>query len=174
MIKSDAMVTHEDIHRDFPDAKEALRVKNGLLGFMNFILEEEPIILASEQMVVASDFAFTLDSKMKLKSDGYKSLWTVDWKTSKVANDDHKMQLEVMRRVSGCDRGMVVVLGNSTKKKYTATPVKIADHDHYWFKFNAIKEVAYVEMLKRGTIKPREDNMPHNFSLKDLKFKRKL
>jgi hypothetical protein len=174
MIKSDSIVSHEDIHRSFPDAKEAQKIKNCFLGFINFIAEEEPIILATERMECGQDFGFTLDSKMKLKSDNYKNVWVVDWKTSKVANEDHKMQLEAMRRVAKCDKALVVVLGNTTKKKYTATPVKPSEQDHLWNRFQAIKETAYVEILKRGSIKPREDNMPSVFSMKGLKFKRKL
>jgi hypothetical protein len=174
MIKSDSTVFHEDIHRDFPDAKEAHRVKECLLAFMNFIEIEEPIIVASEKMVCADDFGFTLDSEMLLKSDNYEKRSVVDWKTSKVANEDHKMQVETMRRVVGADKGVVVVLGNSTKKKYTATVIKPSEQDYLWNRFQSIKETAYVELLKRGTIKPREDNMPAIFGLRELNFKRKL
>ena len=174
MIKADTLISHDDINNAFPNAKESQRVKDCLLGFINFMHEYEPVIVASERMLCGNDFGFTQDTEMYLNTDDYKARWTVDWKTSKVANDDHKMQVEAMRRVSKCDRGMVVVLGNSTKKKYTATVIPIKDHDHLWTKFEAIKEVAYVEMLKRNQVKPREDNMPHVFSLKDVKFKRKL
>ena len=174
MIKANSSVMHEDIHRDFGDAKEAHRVKECLLAFMNFIRDEEPIIIASEQMMCGDDFGFTLDSRMLLKSDSYKKVSVVDWKTSKVANEDHKMQVEVMRRVCGADKAVVVVLGNSTKKKYTATVVKSTEKDYLWDRFQSIKDTAYVEMLKRGSIRPRQDNMPHIFSLKDLTFKRKL
>ena len=118
------------------------------------------------------DFGFTSDAEMRLKSDDYKHRWTVDWKTSKVANEDHKMQVETMRRVSQADKGMVVVLGNTTKKKYTATVVKDSERDYLWTRFQAIKETAYVEIMKRGMIHPREDNMPSEFSLKNIKLKR--
>ena len=174
MIKNGAVVHHEDIHVAFKEPKEAQRVKDCLLSFINFIRDEEPIVLASEQMMCGDDFGFTLDSKMKLKSDKYKSIFVVDWKTSKVANEDHKMQVEAMRRVSGCDRAAVVVLGNTTKKKYTLTAVKPSEQDHLWNLFQAVKDTAYVKMLKSGNIKPREDNMPSEFSLKDLNIKFKL
>lgn len=174
MIKSDTVIKHDDIHEAFTDPKEAQRVKDCLLGFMNLIRDEEPVILASEQMMCGIDFGFTLDSRMLLKSDEYKNKFVVDWKTSKVANEDHKMQLEAMRRVSQSDKGAVVVLGNSTKKKYTMTIVKPSEQDHLWNKFQAVKETAYVEMIKRNSIAPREDNMPQTFDLRSLKFKRQL
>lgn len=174
MIKSDTYIEHEDIHREFPDAKEAQRVKDCLLGFLNFMREEEPIVLASERMYCAKDFGFTLDNRMLLKSDGYKKKYTTDWKTSKTVNEDHKMQVEVMRREVGDDMGMVIILGNSTKKKYTATVIKKGDQDYLFAKFYAIKELAYVEILKKNMIKPREDNMPKLFSLKSIRLQRKL
>lgn len=174
MIKHDFKISHETIHRDFPNHKEAQRVKECLLGFLNFMAEEEPVVLASEQMMCGKDFGFTMDNKFKIKSDGYKNVWVSDWKTSKVANDDHKMQVEVMRRVAQADRGMVIVLGNTTKKKYTMTQIPIKDHDYHWFRFNAIKETAYVEIMKRNLVKPREDNMPSVFSLSNVNFKRMM
>lgn len=174
MIKSGAVVMHEDIHRDFPDLKEAQRVKECLLAFMNFLKEEEPIIVASEQMQCGDDFGFTLDSRMLLKSDKYEKESVVDWKTSKVVNEDHKMQVEAMRRVVGADKAVVIVLGNTTKKKYTMTAVKPSEQDYLWSKFQAVKETAYVEMLKSGHIQPREDNMPHVFGLEGINFTRKL
>lgn len=174
MIKSDSVILQEEIHAAFPHAKEALKVKECLLGFMNFMTDEEPIVLACEAMVCGDDFGFTLDNKFRLKSDKYKKVWTSDWKTAKSASESHKTQVETMRRVSGGDRGMVVILGNQTKKKYTVTKIPEGRHDYYWDKFLAIKETAYVEILDKGRIKPREDNMPMEFCLKDVKFKRKL
>lgn len=174
MIKTDAEIAHEDIHKEFPDPKEAQRVKDCFLGFLNFMREEEPIILASEQMHCAKDFGFTLDNRMLLKSDGYKKTYTTDWKTSKTVNEDHKMQVETMRREMGDDKGMVIVLGNNTKRKYTTYVIKPIEQDYLFAKFDAIKKLAYVEMLKKGLIKPREDNMPKTFSLKSIKLQRKL
>lgn len=174
MIKSNAYIEHADIHREFPDPKEAQRVKDCFLGFLNFMQEEEPIILASEKMHCARDFGFTLDNRMMLKSDGYKKTYTTDWKTSKSVNEDHKMQVETMRREMGDDKGMVIILGNSTKRKYTTYVIKPIEQDYLFAKFNAIKKLAYVEILKKGLIKPREDNMPKVFSLKSIKLQRKL
>lgn len=165
MIKSHREVTHEQIHNEFPDAKEAQHVKECLLGFLNFMEEEQPIIIASEQVMCGEDFGFTMDLKCRLKSDEFKAVWLVDWKTSKTASDEHKMQVEAMRRVSGADRCAVVVLGNTTKKKYTRTDVPVARQDFFWSRFQAIKETAYVELLDKGIIKPREDYMPPVFKV---------
>lgn len=174
MTKSDSVVTHEDIHLAFPDAKEAQRVKDCLYGFINFVMDEEPVFLAAEKMECGDDFGFTIDTKLLLKSDKYKNVWAGDYKTSKSATEGHRMQVEAMRRVLGCNRGVVIVLGNSTKKKYTLTKIPVAKHDYYWDRFLAIKETAYVELIERNQIQPRVDNMPSEFSLKDIKFKRKL
>lgn len=174
MIKHDAYIEHEDIHRMFPDPKEAQRVKDCFLGFLNFMREEEPIILASEQMHCAKDFGFTLDNRMLLKSDEYKKTYTTDWKTSKTVNEDHKMQVETMRREMGDDKGMVIILGNSTKRKYTTYVIKPIEQDYLFAKFDAIKKLAYVEIMKKGIFKPREDNMPKVFSLKQIRLQRKL
>lgn len=165
MIKSHREVTHEQIHTAFPDAKEAQHVKECLLGFLNFMEEEQPIIISSEQVMCGEDFGFTMDLKCRLKSDEFKAVWLVDWKTSKTASDEHKMQVEAMRRVSGADRCAVVVLGNTTKKKYTRTDVPVARQDFFWSRFQAIKETAYVELLDKGIIKPREDYMPPVFKV---------
>jgi len=174
IIKSNTSISHDFIEAAFTNPKEAYRVKEALLGFMNFMSEEEPIILSSEKMMCGDDFAFTMDSQMLLKSDGYSKKHVVDWKTSKVANEDHKMQIEAMRRVSESDAGVVVVLGNSTKKKYTATFIKPSEQDYLWERFLAVKEVAYVSMLKNKTVAPRPSEMPSLFSLKDIKVRRKL
>jgi len=174
MIKYDDVVSHDEIHAAFPVAIEAQKIKECLWGFLNFVQDEEPIFLTSERMVCGEDYGLTEDNEMRIKSDGYKHRWASDWKTSKSATDDHKMQAEVIRRTTGCDRAMIVVLGNSTKKKYTISKVPENRHDYYWDRFVAIKETAYVDIIDKGKIKPREDNMPPEFSLKNLKLKRKL
>ena len=174
MIKHNVEITHEEIHREFPDAKEAHRVKECLLAAMTWMAEEEPILISSEDMGCGDDFGFTLDLRCRIKSDGYKHVWVVDWKTSKIATDDHKMQVEVMRRETESDKAAVVVLGNSTKKGYTFTEVPEKKKDYLYNRFLKIKDVAYMEILDRGMVKPREDNMPKVFSLRDVKIKKVL
>jgi len=170
MIKNGTDVKHETIHQLFTDEKEAQRVKECLLGFLTFMADQEPEILSSEAMVVADDFAFTMDLKCKIKEDEYKGVWVVDWKTSKVATDDHKMQVEVMRRTVRADKAAIVVLGNGTKKGYTFSPVQPSKSEYLWKRFCAIRDTAYVEILERGLVKPRENNMPSSFSLKNVKY----
>lgn len=172
MVKTNIPITHDEIDTRFTNPKEAEKAKLCLLGFLNFMTEQEPEILGSEQMQVGEDFGFTMDLKAKIKHDKYKNVWVLDWKTSKVASEEHKMQVESMRRVIGADMAGVIILGNTTKKKRTFTPVKKSEQDYLWEKFSKIKEVAYVEFLKRGTIKPREDIMPLQFSLNEINIKR--
>lgn len=174
MTVSNIAITHEEIHLAFPNAKEAQRIKDCLWGFMNFVIDEEPVFLAAEKMECGDDFGFTIDTKLLLKSDKYKYLWAGDYKTSKSATEGHRMQVESMRRVMGCHRGVVIVLGNKSKRKYTLTKIPLAKHDYYWDRFLAIKETAYVELIARDRIRPRVDLTPSEFGLKELKFKRKL
>lgn len=170
MVKSKAEITHEAIHMAFPDEKEAQKVKDCLVGFMNFMKDQEPEVLESESMFCADDFGFTMDLKARIKEDDYKGVWILDWKTSKTATDEHKMQVEAERRAVKADRGAVVVLGNETKTKYTFSPVSEKKADYLYNKWLAIKNTAYVELLERGSIKPRENTMPSVFSLKNIKY----
>lgn len=173
MIKLDIEVRHDDINKMFQNKKEAHRVKECLLGFLNFMEEEKPMILSSESMHVGLDFGFTMDLKCALKSEDYAHTWVIDWKTSSSATDEHKMQVEVIRRTVGADKAAIVVLGNKTKKKYTFSPVG-TDKDILYEKFLAIKEVAYVEIKDKKLIQPRQDNMPKEFSLRHLKLIKKI
>jgi len=174
MIKFDSEISNDEIFTAFPAPKEAQKVRECLFGFINFMKDEEPIILASESMGCGEDFGYTLDNKLRIKSDKYKDVWASDWKTSKTATLDHKMQVEAIRRSERCSRGMVVVLGNATKKKYTITKISEKDHDYLWDRFLAIKDTAYVEIIRSGRIQPREDEIPVVFSLKELNFKKKI
>lgn len=174
MIKYKFELTKAEIASNpaWHDASEVKRVYDCLKGFLSFMRDEEPQIISSEKMMCAEDFGFTLDLKCRLKSDDYKNVWIVDWKTSKSVNDDHKMQVSVMRKEVGADRAAVVVLGSKGKGGYTKTAIPVKDHDFWCKKFNAIKETAYVEFIKRGTIAPRVDDTPDVFSLKDINISR--
>lgn len=172
MIKTNMDVELSKIDDAFPNARESHKVKESLLGFINFMEQQQPHILASESMHTAEDFGFTLDLQARILEDEYASEWVLDWKTSRSVTEDHKMQVEVMRRIVGADNAGIVVLGNTTKKKYTFTQVKKSERDYLWDRFCAIRETAYVELLKRGTIKPRENEIPAVFSLKNINIKR--
>lgn len=172
MLRHNIEITHEEIHKNFTDPKEAQRVKECLLAAMTWMAEEEPIIISSEDMGCGEDFGFTMDLKCRIKSDNYKNVWIVDWKTSKVATDDHKMQVEVMRRETESDKGAVIILGNSTKKGYTVTEIPDKKKDYLYNRFLRIKDVAYMEIIDRGLVKPREDNMPKVFSFRNIKIQK--
>jgi hypothetical protein len=172
MIKSNVDIQHADIDAAFPNEKEAYKIKVCLLAFMNFMSDQQPEILASERMSTGEDFGFTLDLEARILADDYKDRWVLDWKTSKVVSEEHKMQVESIRRVVGADKAGVIILGNTTKKKYTFTEVKDKERDYLWEKFCAVKETAYVELLRRGSIEPRKESMPDKFSIKDINIKR--
>ena len=171
MVKEFKEINCEQIDAEFRDPKDAHKVKNCLWGFINFCIEEEPIILNSETMVTADDWAFTLDLRVRLKRDNYKNIWIVDLKTSKAVYEGHKIQVECHRRIVGADKCAVLVLGNKTKKKYTFTEPTIKDRDYYWDLFNAWKNTAYVVMMHKGMVKPRVVEYPDVFTLKKLPIK---
>lgn len=163
--------TRGQIYRAFPNPKEARRIEECLLSWLNFIDEEEPEILSFEQMLIADDWAGTVDLRAKLKSDDYKIIRTIDFKTSKMVYDSHKSQVESYRRWLKDDLACVMVLGNSTKKRYTMTEIKPKEQDFVYKDFLNIKEVAYYRLEKSGRLQPHESDMPEVFSLKNRKFK---
>ena len=171
MVKSGIEITEDQIVQSFSNAYDRRDVKKGLTGFVNFCTEYQPIIISTEQMILAEDWAGTMDLRCRLNVDDYKTIWTIDYKTSKAVYDDHKMQVEMYRSVTGDDRCAVLILGNTTKKMFTFSEVKEKDRQYYHDRFNSIKETAYVEMLKSGQIKPRENIYADKFSIKHLNLR---
>lgn len=160
--------TSLQIYRSFPNAKEARRVEECLFAWLNFVREEEPQVLSYEQMVIAKDWGGTVDLRARIKSDNYKNVCTIDFKTSKSVYDSHKSQVESYRREFGDGKAYVLVLGNSTKKKYTLTEVKEKERDYFYQDFVNIKETAYHRLAYKNRLQPHVKDMPDVFSLKGL------
>lgn len=150
--------------------KDLLFVRRCFEGFFNFMVEEEAEIVSSERMILGDDWGGTMDLELRLKRDGYKNLWVVDIKTSKSVFEEHKQQVEAYRRTVGADRGGVLILGNSTKKRYTFTEVPKAKHDFYWKLFQAEKEVAYILLEDSKRLQPTEETFAESYSLKNLTY----
>jgi len=160
--------TTEQIYRAFPNAKEARKIEESLIAWINFVKEEEPQVLSYEQMVIAEDWGGTVDLRARLKRDNYESIWTIDFKTSKSIYDSHKSQVESYRREFKDDKAAVLLLGNSTKSKYTFSEVKEKERDYFYEDFLNIKRVAYHRLKKQNRLQPHEKDMPEVFTLKGL------
>jgi len=149
----------------FRDPGDVLFVKRCFEGFLNFMKEHEAYIISSEKMILGEDWGGTMDLELRIKDDKYKNKWVVDIKTSKSVFEEHLIQVETYRRTCGADRGGALILGNSTKKRYTFTEVPVKKQDVLYAKFLAAKEFAYITMLDRGTIAPTEEVFPKEFKL---------
>lgn len=171
MVKENIAISCEQIDQSFTDPKDAQKVKDCFMGFLNFCVDYEPIILNSETMVIADDWGFTLDIRCRLNIDKHKRTNIIDIKTSKSANKSHFVQVEAHRVVTKADRAYVLILGNKTKKKYTLSEAPVKKRVYYQKLFKAWKETAYVEMIESGQIKPRENMFPESFSLKKSPIK---
>lgn len=160
--------TIEQIDRAFSNPKEARRVKECLQAWLNFVKNEEPQVLSYEQKVIAEDWGGTVDLRARIKSDNYENVWTIDFKTSKSVYDSHKSQVECYRRQFGDGKAAVLLLGNSTKNKYTLSEVKEKDRDFWYQDFINIKQVAYHRLKKDNRLEPYAKDMPDVFTLKGL------
>lgn len=145
--------------------KDMLFVQRALTGLLNFIEDEQAVIVSSEKMIIAEDWAGTMDLELKLKRDGYKSVWVVDIKTAQAVYEEHKQQVECYRRAVGADRGGVLLLGNSTKKRYTFSEVSPKKSDYYFARFEAIKNLAYVDMTENNRLEPTKEEFPTEFKI---------
>lgn len=160
--------TRDQIYRVFSNPKEARRVEECLKSWLNFVKDEEPRVLSYEQMVIADDWGGTVDLRARIKSDNYENMCTIDFKTSKSVYDSHKSQVESYRREFGDGKAYVLLLGNTTKKRYTLSEVKEKERDHFYDDFLKIKEVAYERLAYKNRLQPHVKDMPDVFSLKGL------
>lgn len=158
--------TSSQIYRAFANAKEARKIEVSLQAWLNFVRDQEPQVLSYEQMVIAKDWGGTVDLRAKIKEDGYKDVWTIDFKTSKSIYDSHRSQVESYRREFGDGRSAVLLLGNTTKNRYTFSEVKPKDRDFFYQDFLNIKEVAYHRLAHAKRLQPHVKDMPEVFSLK--------
>ena len=163
MIKTGVSISVEDIDREIKHS--AYEVKNALLGFMNWVEEYKPIVVASEHMVVSEEMAMagTLDLVARINKDDYKTVYAIDFKTSKSIFDEHRMQVEVYRRMQVVENCAILQLGNSTKKKFTFSPVTAKDREEMFAYWLCIKNTAYHKLLSEGWIQPRENPFPKEF-----------
>ena len=133
------------IEFEYPENDDQLFLYGALRGWVNFLRDEEPIIIESEKSFHFEDYAGTRDLVCRLKSDKYKHEWLIDNKTSKQSNEHHFIQVSAYQKARGCKRGGVLVLGNKTEKKYTLTKIPVKKFDHYIAKFNWAKEGFYLD-----------------------------
>lgn len=171
MIKVGWKVTQEEIESRWGNyPKDQLFVNRALTGLFNFLNDEQAEIVSSERMIIADDWAGTMDLEVRIKSDDYKNVWIVDIKTAKSVFEEHKQQVEAYRRVTGADRAGILILGNSTKKRYTFSEVQKSKQDYYWKLFQAQKEVAYIILENEKRLEPTNESFPESYSLLNINY----
>ena len=166
MTKWNVVITEAEIQMAWGNnEKDMLFVKRALTGFLNFMEEEQVQIVSSEKMIIFEDWAGTMDLEVRMKRDDYKNVWVVDVKTAQAVYEEHKQQVESYRRAVGADRGAVLLLGNSTKKRFTLSEVSVKKSDYYYKRFQAIKETAYIEMEEQNRLQPTIEIFPTEFKI---------
>lgn len=168
MGKHGMKISQYMIHRAFPNPKEARKVEESLKAWITFVKDEEPQVLSYEQMVIAEDWGGTVDLRARIKSDDYKNMWTIDFKTSKTVYESHRSQVESYRRQFNDDKAGILLLGNNTRKGYTFTEVKAKDRDFVYKDFLFIKDLAYHRLKHANRLEPHDNDMPEEFSLEGL------
>lgn len=110
------------------DQEDTNFILGALQGWMNFLNNEKPKNIITEQSFCTDEYAGTVDLVFEI--DGKK--FTTDIKTSKQANEHHYIQVEAYRRTNDSELGGVLVLGNTTKNKYTFTQIPKSKYEHHW------------------------------------------
>lgn len=166
MIKNGAAITEEEIDLRIPHS--ANEVKYALLGFMNWVEEYQPQIVASEHMVVSEELCIggTIDLVARINKDDYKKEYTIDFKTSKSIFLEHRMQVEVYRRIQGSDECAILQLGAQNKKRFTFSQVTEKDKNEQFELWKCIRDTAYCVLISEGWISPKENPFPKEFKFK--------
>ena len=171
ITKFNQVVTQSDIEAAWGNnPSDMLFVQRALTGFFNFLNEEQAQVVSSERMILGEDWGGTMDLELRLKSDNYANLWIIDIKTAKSVYNEHLQQVEAYRRVTGADKAGVLILGNSTRKRYTFTAVVDKHRDHLYELFLAEKETAYKILTKENRLQPTEETFPKEYSMNLLKI----
>ena len=166
MIKWGKKITQEEIRKSYPN--DWIEIQKCLLGAMNFFAKYKPIILSSEFTIIGDDFGGTVDMKVRVNEDNYESVWLLDWKTAKTMTESHKMQVAAYNTVVKADNIGIVVVGNQTKQKFTFSKVSSKDQQELLQEWEAIKNVAYIKLLRDNWIEPRVREYPDVFCLESF------
>lgn len=163
IIKQGVPITEEEIDNNYP--RYAQEVKMGLLGFLNFWSQYQPKVYHSEHTILNDDTGGTEDFEGWLNIDNYEKLWTLDWKSSKVVNDKHKLQACVYQDMAGTQACGIVIFGNATQKRFTFTEVKDKERKQLMAEWQCIKDLAYLKLIDDGFTTPKPHPFPPEFKI---------
>lgn len=163
IIKQGIPVTEDEIDEKYP--RYAQEIKNGLLGFVNFWEAYKPKVYRTEHTILSDDEGGTEDFEGWLNVDNYEKLWTLDWKSSKVVNDKHKLQACVYQKMAGTQACGIVIFGNQTQKKFTFTEVKEKEREQMLKEWACIKELAYLKLIDDKFTEPKPHPYPTEFKI---------
>jgi len=142
----------------------SLKCKRSIKAFCDWYKLEEPQIIRTEYRIWADDYSGTCDLLCRIKSDEYKEIWLVDYKSGGVY-DTGKSQLMAYKHADPeATRCAILQLGNTTKKRYTWSEIKKEDEGYYWDLFTKCNSM--YKLLKPGDC-PSEP-YPDMFSLTNI------
>lgn len=133
-------VIHQSIERLIKGEKVEtrfmkLKEKRSIQAFIDWYCEEQPEIVRFEYKIWADTYAGTVDLLCRIKSDGYKETWLIDYKSGGIY-DTGKSQIMAYKKADpDATRCAILQLGNTTKKRYTFSEVKTSEEDYYWLLF---------------------------------------
>lgn len=146
-----------------PTLELSLKVKRSIQAFIDWYAEENPEIIDNEYIIWGPDYAGTVDLLCKIKSDNYKDVWLIDYKSSKSIHDAHKAQVEAYKHADlRATKGAILHLGNTTKKGFTFSEIK--ESEKYWNMFETAKKMF---QILRPNARPTEEKFPLNFMLQN-------
>ncbi len=153
----DVMIQGGSVHRDEFNYKE----KKCLMAFLDFWKTEAPIVVSCESMFIQKEMCYggTIDLVARLKRDNYKSLWCIDWKTSRSLHEYHKIQIKAYQHATMAERAALVHLGNTTKAGWSFCEVDDPKYFEMW------KHCLNMFKIMKPDAKPIWEEFPEIFTL---------
>ncbi len=146
-----------------------LKVKRSIQAFIDWYREEQPQVIRFEYKIFGARYAGTVDLLCKLKSDGYKDTWLIDYKSGGVYDTGKSQIVAYKKEDPEATRVAILQLGNKTKKRYTFSAVKVEDESYYWAQFEA--SYAWYKLLRPNDRPP--ESYPEIFTLQSVTEKAK-
>jgi len=160
-------IIHDAIDRlltgqTIPTMNLNLKEKRCIAAFLDWWETEQPQTISNEYQCLNKRmrYAGTVDWKGRIKSDNYENVWIIDWKSSKSIHQQQKVQVSAyMLADKQATHGAILHLGNTTKKRWTFSPVK---YDECIEQFKAAKQMFDLLVKKQS---PTIEEYPEFFQL---------
>ena len=158
-----------DIVKEFDgDNTATIKVLKSLVSFVAFWEKYEPQVVECEYKVSSSELrlAGTVDGKYRLNIDDYKTVWGLDWKTSKAIHDINRVQLSLYKAMDEeIDQIAIVHLGNATKAGYSFLEV---NQEKGYYEQGVLANNMFQAMYPNA--KPSTNVFPESFSITNKKI----